>query len=304
MGRPGLPRRLPSSPSPSGSDAGADALRLIGAGALGAGLFLAARRSIPARIATSASAILLLVVLGVSVGLSAVLAENVEDEAANRLESEARTEAAIAAEAGRTALASAAPSARALGTNAPAPSSCCDQLRDPANAAALQDDVQLSLQGIVDQLIAGIDPSYGPILLVSPDAAAPRRLGVVAPVGAVLDEPTLAQLQSNAVVERGDPSAMPSGSSIVTAGNTAYGLAAAPVRIPDGTGRSTAAVLVVTSRLDDGYLAARAGPRGSGDERGLAIVSRSGVITSDGAVGAGARDGRPGRSPPWTAPAP
>jgi two-component system sensor histidine kinase VicK len=268
-------------------DAGsaADAIRLIGAGAVGVGVFIAARRSIPARIATSASAILLSVVLGVSVGLSAVLADNVEDEAANRLESDAGTEAARATETYRLALASAAPAARALGSASASPEliELLTRLRDPA-APITETDASIArtnLEALVESLIAGIDPSYGPVLLVSADPGAPRRYGFVTPAGSAPDEATLAQLQANAVVEeaitRDDQRA-----SIVTAGSTAFGLAAVPVRIPDGTGRVTAAVVVVTSRLDAGYLQARQVVSRASDDRGLAIVSRSAVIAGDG----------------------
>lgn len=267
-------------------DAGsaADAIRLIGAAAVGVGVFVAARRSIPARIATSASAILLSVVLGVSVGLSAVLADNVEDEAANRLESDAATEADRAAEASRLALASAAPSAQALGADG-ATVELLNRLRQPGATPTDADAtlVRANLEELVDSLIEGIDPAYGPMLLVSADAAAPRRFGVLTPTGSAPDEPTLAQLQSNAVVEevitRDDQRA-----SIVTAGSTAFGLAAVPVRIPDGTSLVTAAVVVVTSRLDGGYLQARQALSRSSDDRGLAIVSRSAVIAGDGTL--------------------
>lgn len=273
----------------AGSDIGADAARMIGAGAVGAGVFMAARRSIPARIATSASAILLSVVLGVSVGLSAVLSDNVEDEAANRLEAEASTEANLAAEAGRTALASASPSATALSTNGDS-IALLQRLADPNDPTAAADaaDLRDTLDDLVTILISRFDPAHGPVMLVSADAAAPRRLGVVAPDGDVPPEPVLAQLQSNPVVSEAIDRDAERG-SIVTAGNVAYGLAAVPVRIPAGTSTVTSAILVVTSPLDAGYLQARqtlAGVDGQGDDdrRGLAIVSRSGVVASDGSV--------------------
>ncbi|MCU1451762.1 MAG: hypothetical protein JWP02_3932, partial [Acidimicrobiales bacterium] len=63
-------------------------------GTLGVGvvLFTSSRRSIPARIVTSAAATLLLVVLAVSIALSAVIANNVRDEALRRVEGRAAVE--------------------------------------------------------------------------------------------------------------------------------------------------------------------------------------------------------------------
>src|SRR5205823_1035341 len=63
-------------------------------GTLGVGvvLFTSSRRSIPARVVTSAAATLLLVVLAISVALSAVIARNVRDEAVRRVQARAGTE--------------------------------------------------------------------------------------------------------------------------------------------------------------------------------------------------------------------
>ena len=65
-----------------------------GAGALFMGLVLlmSARRSISARITVSVGAILLVVVLAVSVALSAVIARTVEEEAFKRIDARAEAE--------------------------------------------------------------------------------------------------------------------------------------------------------------------------------------------------------------------
>src|SRR4029077_13511309 len=81
------------------------------------------RRSIPARIVTSTAATLLLVVLAVSVALSAVIANNVRDEALRRAQARASTEgdevdwATILAIRSAGILAQAEGSARAALTN-------------------------------------------------------------------------------------------------------------------------------------------------------------------------------------------
>ncbi|MDQ4069893.1 MAG: hypothetical protein M3203_10560, partial [Actinomycetota bacterium] len=71
----------------------ADWARGAGALALGGVLITSARRSVPARIAVSAVATLLVVVLAISVALSIVISGNVEREALNRVDARARAEA-------------------------------------------------------------------------------------------------------------------------------------------------------------------------------------------------------------------
>lgn len=77
------------------ADAGivADWARGAGALALGAVLVTSARRSVPARIAASTVATLLVVVLAVSVALSIVISGNVESEALRRVDARALAEA-------------------------------------------------------------------------------------------------------------------------------------------------------------------------------------------------------------------
>lgn len=72
----------------------ADGARSLGALGLGAALLATSQRSISARVAASATGTVLLVVLAVSVALSAVVIDNVEEEALLRIESRARAEAA------------------------------------------------------------------------------------------------------------------------------------------------------------------------------------------------------------------
>ncbi|MGH9179770.1 MAG: ATP-binding protein [Acidimicrobiales bacterium] len=74
-------------------------LFLAGGGAiLGAGVYAVSRRSITARFAASAAATLLMVVLVLGVALSAVLVDNVQDSAADRLARRAQNEAVEAAD--------------------------------------------------------------------------------------------------------------------------------------------------------------------------------------------------------------
>src|SRR5438105_2858662 len=74
-----------------------EAVRGVGAAVIGAGLLVASRRSIAARVAASAALTLLMVVLVLSVSLSQVLTSTVRDQAVNRLDGRARGEAGRAA---------------------------------------------------------------------------------------------------------------------------------------------------------------------------------------------------------------
>jgi len=78
-----------------GSQGLADGARAFGALGLGAVLVSSARRSIPARVAISTAATLLVVVLAVSVALSVVISRNVEREALDRVEARASSEANV-----------------------------------------------------------------------------------------------------------------------------------------------------------------------------------------------------------------
>ena len=72
-----------------------DWVRAAAALGVGASLFVLSRRSIPARVAASGAGTLLLVVLAVSVAMSAVLSSNVQREAVRRTGDRARAVAGI-----------------------------------------------------------------------------------------------------------------------------------------------------------------------------------------------------------------
>ena len=73
----------------------ADGARGAGAVLFGIGLVLASRRAIAARVAMAAATGVLLVVTVLSIALSVVIAENVEDEVARRYEARADTESQV-----------------------------------------------------------------------------------------------------------------------------------------------------------------------------------------------------------------
>src|SRR5207302_3775852 len=76
----------------AGSGNAASWVRAGGALGVGAVLFTSSRRSIPARVVTSAARTMLMVVLAVSVARSHVIATNVRDEAVKRVDARANTE--------------------------------------------------------------------------------------------------------------------------------------------------------------------------------------------------------------------
>jgi PAS domain S-box-containing protein len=80
----------------AGGGRASDALLAAGSIAIGAALVVASRRSVSARVAASAAGTLLLVVLVLSVALSAVLSSSIQREELNRLQARATTEASLA----------------------------------------------------------------------------------------------------------------------------------------------------------------------------------------------------------------
>src|SRR3546814_18361080 len=70
--------------------------------------------------------------------------------------------------------------------------------------------------------------------------------------------------------------------SVGVFGDVALSLAAAPIALPDAGFRG---IVVVTSGLDDTYLAARARPiQSEQDDVSMALVGRSGVLASAGSM--------------------
>jgi two-component system sensor histidine kinase VicK len=268
------------------ADVVSDWLRLVGAAGLGAGIFLAARRSIPTRIAISASAILLVVVVAVSVGLSAVLADNVENEAVARLAARADTEASLAKGAAATADGNASLGARALTGSAAAAPAIGRLATTPGAATEAQDQATVTdaLGTLVNDVFLGFDPRVGPVLLVGQSDL--RLLAVAGPNGVLPAAEVLAGLQANDVVLQAARTDGPT-QSVVTAGSLAYGLAASPVPVADIDGRrANVAILVVASQLDDSFLEARlaVGPDAESSEEGAALTSRSEVLAVFGAL--------------------
>lgn len=260
-----------------------EAARGAAALSVGASLVAASTRSVSARIASSAAAIVLVVITALAVALSTVVTDNVEDEAVQRYGARASTEAQATAAQGAAVL----PPTQVL---ASALSSSRDQafvdalrgLTEPGATfealAAARPAVAAPMAEFLDRFVSS-DPRQGPTLLVNADGAVVLALQA-SPTGASEVEPALAtELGGSAVVFQAREVRGPVQSVAVVAGQP-LAVAAAPVTLGPTDFRG---VLVLTSRLDDSYLAVRAAPIESEQaDVGLTLVGRQGVLASHG----------------------
>ena len=239
-----------------------DAARALGALGLGAVLFSSARRSIPARVAVSTAACLLLVVLAVSVALSVVISDNVEKEALRLVDNRARAEA-------NEVQTSVIPTAT---TNATL--------------------VAATLQGSRLRLLEGLDadPRPSPVLaddiesFLAANLLRPENPVVYATAGQVLvlfrdiDRAGAETLVGSTAVEEAVAGQTRTG-SVQVVGDRGLVAGAAAVTAPAPEGRRAVGVLVSTTALDDAYLNGRA----VNDESvSLAVVDRNRVLSDYG----------------------
>lgn len=271
-------------PTVEGSDAALDAARALGALAIGAALVAASGRAISARIAASASAILFVVITVLAVALSAVITDNVEDEAVRRYGARAETEADTAAGQGVTILGPTQLLASALqSTNDEATQAALAALTD-RNATTEQlgaavGRVTTQVDAYIDAFIA--DPRVGPVLLVNADGRVVATLDPTAsPAGSPTGvDPALATELAGSTVVAEALSQRGSAQSVLAVAGRPLAVAASPITL-NGEARG---VVVLTSRLDDTYLAVRAAPI-EAEQSGvaLALVGRDGVLAADG----------------------
>jgi len=218
------------------ADAVVDATRILGAIGLGAVLVTSARRSIPAQVAVSTAASLLLVVLAVSVALSLVITDNVEKEALRRVESRARAEAdEIETSVLPTAATSATLVAATLQGSRLGLLQGLDQ--DPAPSPALSADID-------SFVAANLLRSGNPVLYATSKQALVlfsgiSRAGAEALVGSPSVEEAVTTQGRTVSVQVADGRAVAVGSAAVTA--------------PAPEGRRPVGVLVATTAIDDAY---------------------------------------------------
>jgi two-component system sensor histidine kinase VicK len=252
----------------------ADVVRGVGAIALGAALLVAARRSISARIAASATAILFLVVAAVAVALSTVVANNVEDEAFTRYSAKAETEAQVVKDEGVTILFASNLIADVMASD-PGLQQAMRTL-DDTNAAdsariAARSRLEAALGGLVERIIGRIsDP--GPLLFVTvaADPAAAVRV----------DDKTRIALASTAVVEQALATR-----SAVQAPQIVNGrpLAIAASPVVTGAAQEMLGVVVATAPLDTTFLAVRTTQLANEQANAaMALVGRDGLLARSG----------------------
>jgi two-component system, OmpR family, phosphate regulon sensor histidine kinase PhoR len=236
----------------------ADGARALGALGLGAVLISSARRSIPARVATSTAATLLVVVLAVSVALSVVISDNIEDEALRRVEARAQAEATAVND---TAIAAAESDATLVAAS----------LQGSRLAAleevALNPGANAPIADAIDRLAdAKLIDDRSPVLYLTAD----RKLIVQRNI----DRPGAEALAGSRAVTEAQTQGIVHSVEVVSGGQAlAVGVATVA---PD---RRFLGFVIATSSLDREYFAARAGPD---QNLSLAVVSRDGRLAGSG----------------------
>lgn len=234
-------------------------LLAVGGACIGASVLLASRGSIAARVATSAAATLLVVVLVLGVALSAVLVDTIQDSAIDRLARRALNEATSVEDAATPRLENARVVGGALGGL-------------PASRTALARLVDAPASGALDQELAGLSVVFE------------SRVGLVyvarsgRPQGAVdVTSPTLVALTGSEVVRQALAEGAPRGSVDLVAGE-AYAIGAQPVPVDRSQGPPLG-LAVAVSPIDDTFLTRTA--RDDSD-LSLALAVRTGVVASHG----------------------
>ncbi len=247
----------------------------LGAVGVGAALVVASTRAISARIAASAATILFVVITVVAVSLSAIITDNVEDEALRRYGVRAEAEAQAASDEGPAIFRSATLVASALagsGQYLPDVRTLTDPTVAPDHpeAIAARDRIAAAVDQFLQQF-SDVEVGLGSVLIVGREG----RIDVAISADAAL----AVQLAGSTVVGQALATSQPAQSVGVIAGQP-LALAAAPIA-PTGTG--FLGVVVVTSRLDATYLAIRAAPIQNEEPGvGIALVGRDGILASEG----------------------
>lgn len=248
------------------TDAGilADWARGAGALALGTMLITSARRSVPARIAVSTVATLLLVVLAVSLALSIVISGNVEREALRRVEGRALAEA----EEILTSLGSdAAKSAKlvALTIQGGSPELLATLSNRPAADTAVLKDLQNFVQ-------AGLLSANGPLLYATEKRRVIAAVGLdVAGADALVGSGAVSEVLEGRADEAGSVEVL--GTRVL-----AVGAHVAKVRPPEG-GERTVGLVLASADLTREYLRQRSR---NDPEVSLGLVDRERILVSYG----------------------
>ncbi len=248
-------------------------LRALGAAGVGVALVLAARRSIVAKIAVSAATTLLLVVLVISVALSAVLSSTVEDQAVLNLEQVGQSETRQVDLVVEPGLFQAVEDAHDhLLTRANQDPTLGDELRARDSQPARSPIIENELAEVSDSAQRREGTGLAYLTVDRTVVAATRPL-----------EPPLFTALSGSTVVAGVLDARDDDTRVsveIVLGDEPWAIAAKPVRgrIPEG-GTRRLGVLVAARPLDSDYLALR--------QVGLSQGTTLGFATGQGIVAAG-----------------
>ncbi|MDQ6909618.1 MAG: ATP-binding protein [Actinomycetota bacterium] len=243
----------------AGADTAANWARAFGAFGLGAVLISSARRSIPARVAISSAATLLVVVIVVSIAMSSVISDNVEEEVLRRIDVRAFVETnEIATSTIRTSTINSAKLV-ALSLSGERRADLLQQLSDqPARSPEIDADIQL----LKPLLLA-----TGPVLYATDKQAVVSYSGDDRAVAEILVGSTLV---ANAIKNE-------SSFSLVVIQRKAYAVGAYRVAFTRPEGYHVVGVVVATKVLDDQYMQERS----TNDPKvGLALVDRDARVAS------------------------
>jgi PAS domain S-box-containing protein len=246
-----------------GAGRASDAALAAGSFIIGMALIVASRRSVAARVAASAAGTLLLVVLVLSVALSAVLSSSIQREELNRLQSRANTEANLAAHSFENESATA-------------------RLVSAYIAANL--GIQRSLTGAeVQKVLDGVVSLYqvGDLMYVSAPPSTQSASPSTPPTSAQIiktagiDQVTATELAGESIVVNPNCLDFANRGSVYVVAGKVLAVAAAPL-CPNNV---LVGMVVRTRPLDNNYLSTR-----NKDETGLslAIVDRHSVLASNG----------------------
>lgn len=242
-----------------------DVSRLIGGGVLLLASVASSRRSIPARVAAGGAVTVLVVVLGVSVALSAVVVDNVEDEAQRRTDARAGAEALALEQRPRDSLNTASSAAQILQESTALAGPLVALADDPASPAG--QDAGQRLPSILNRI-------GNEILFASGSLAYVTSGGQTIP-GPGIDTKGL-QVEVAGLEVVAEALANQAGvTSVAILGNRVVAVGASPVVVATPDGPRLTGVTVAVEVVDSAGLQART----VGDPQlSLALVTRDGVL--------------------------
>ncbi len=244
----------------------ADGVRGAGALVFAIALVVVSRRAIAARVATSAAAVVLLVITSVAIALSVVIADNVEDEVARRYEARAESEATVFSDVSSSAVGDATLLARTLQSRVPEIVAV-----DAAGATGADGERQSVTDALVvyrDTLLR--EPYAGPLVVVGASG------NPVATIDAT--EIVRFELIGSDAVQRVIATRRPV-DEVSIVGDQTFSIGAAPIV----SGGDFLGVAVITARLDDEFLADRIADAASVEQEvGLALVDRQRTYAAAG----------------------